>query len=143
MGNPNYTIDETLTANAGKNFLAILSAAQADQVKGIVDLQRSALNEIVEKREAISTELRKFITSQTADSSSVLTLSERYGELDGEMSYYYATTFSQIFNSLSSDQKDKLFSLAENLGYINPVGAFLYSQPIDIPEIINTDFMFK
>jgi len=143
MGNPNYTIDETLTASAGQNFLAILTTTQADQVKGIVDLQRSALTELVAKREAVSTELRKFLASQTADSSTVIALSERYGELDGEISYYYATTFSQVYNALSDEQKTKLTSLADQLGYIDPDGAFQYSQPISMPEIMNTDFMFK
>ncbi|MCX6243474.1 MAG: hypothetical protein NTU98_02120 [Bacteroidetes bacterium] len=143
MGNPNYTIDETLTASAGQNFLSILTTTQADQVKGIVDDQRNALLEIVAKREAVSTELRKFLASQTADSATVIALSERYGELDGELSYYYATTFTQVYNSLSTDQKTKLTQLAGDLGYIDPTGAFQYSQPIAMPEIINTDFMFK
>jgi hypothetical protein len=143
MGNPNYTIDETLTASAGMNFLAILSTEQAGQVKEIVDLQRTALTELVQKREAIATELRKFLASQEADSSAVIALSERYGELDGEISYYYATTFSQVYNTMSDEQKTKLTGLADQLGYINPGGAFQYSQPIGMPEIINTDFMFK
>ena len=143
MGNPNYTIDETLAASAGQNFLAILTTTQANQVKAIVDLQRSALAELVAKREAVSTELRKFLASQTADSSAVIALSERYGELDGEISYYYATTFSQVYNSLSDEQKTKLTGLADQLGYIHPGGAFQYSQPVAMPEIMNTDFMFK
>jgi len=143
MGNPNYTIDETLTASAGQNFLTLLTADQASKVKGIVDLQRSALAEIVLKREAISTQLRKFLTSSTADQASVLALSQRYGELEGELSYYYATTFSQVFNTLSNDQKTKVLALANQLGYINPTGGFLYSEPIPMPVIKNTDFMFK
>lgn len=143
MGNPNYTIDETLTASAGQNFLALLTTDQASKVKGLVDLQRSALAEIVLKREAISIQLRKFFTSSTADQASVLALSQRYGELDGELSYYYATTFSQVYNTLSNDQKTKLLALANQLGYINPTGGFLYSEPIPMPEIKNTDFMFK
>jgi hypothetical protein len=143
MGNPNYTIDETLTASAGQNFLAILTTSQADQLKGIVEQQRSALLELVDKREAISTELRKFMSSQTADSSVIISLSERYGELDGEISYYYASNFSQIHNSLSDEQKEKVLSLADDLGYIDPSGAFLYSQPINMPEIENTDYFFK
>jgi Spy/CpxP family protein refolding chaperone len=142
MGNPNFTINEQLTATAGQNFLAILSTSQASQVKGIVDLQRSALVELVAKREAISTELRKFLSSQTADSLSIITLSKRYGELDGELSYYYATTFSQVYNSLTNQQKEQVLNLAIQLGYIYPNGAFLYSQPINMPEIINTDFLF-
>jgi hypothetical protein len=143
MGNPNYTIDETLTASAGQNFLAILTPSQADELRGIVDLQRKALQELVDKREAISTELRKFLSSQIADSSTVLTLSERYGELDGELSYYYASTFSRIYNSLSDGQKEQVSSLANDLGYINPTGAFLYSQPVPMPEIENTDYFFN
>jgi len=143
MGNPNFTINEQLTATAGQNFLAILSTSQASQVKGIVDLQRSALVELVAKREAISIELRKFLSSQSADSASVLTLSKKYGELDGEISYYYAITFSEVYNSLSTEQKGKILTLTNDLGYIQPSGAFLYSEPIQMPEIINTDFMFK
>ena len=143
MGNPNYTIDETLTASAGQNFLAILTTTQADQVKGIVDLQRNALTELVTKREAVSTELRKFLASGIADSTTVIALSERYGELDGELSYYYASVFSQVYNTMSDEQKAKLTGLADELGYINPGGAFQYSQPVAMPEIMNTDFMFK
>jgi Spy/CpxP family protein refolding chaperone len=112
-------------------------------VKGIVDLQRSALIELVAKREAISTELRKFLSSQDADSLSVITLSKRYGELDGELSYYYATTFSQVYNSLTEEQKGKLQLLVNDLGYVHPSGAFLYSQPVAMPEIINIDFFFE
>ena len=143
MGNPNYTIDETLTANAGQNFLSILTTSQADQVKGIVDMQRNDLLEIVTKREAVSNELRKFMASQTADSATIISLSHRYGELDGELSYYYATTFTQVYNTLTADQKVKLTDLAGQLGYIASTGGFLYSQPIAMPEIINTDFLFK
>lgn len=143
MGNPNYTIDETLTASAGQNFLAILSTSQSDQIKGIVDLQRSALNELVERRTDISTELRKFLEAQTADSSSVIALSKRYGELDGEISYYYATNFAQVYNSLSLSQKEQLVGLADQMGYLDPTGGFLYSNPIPMPDIDNTDFFFK
>jgi hypothetical protein len=143
MGNPNFTIDETLTANAGQNFLAILTTTQSDKVKNIVNLQRDALTEIVAKRKAISTELRKFLSSQSADQASILALSARYGELDGELSYYYATTFTEVFNSFSDEQKTKLTKLSEDLGYSDPVGAFLYSEPTQMPDIDDTDFMFR
>jgi hypothetical protein len=143
MGNPNYTIDETLTANAGTNFLALMTTAQSDKMKSIVDLQRNALSELVAKREAISTELRKFRSSGIADQATVLSLSERYGELDGELSYYYATIFTEVYNSFSAEQKIKLIKLANDLGYMNPTGAFLYSEPIKMPVINNTDYMFK
>lgn len=143
MGNPNYTIDETLTAEAGQKFLALLNSAQADLVRGIVDQQRNALSELVTMREAISTELRKLLVSQTADSATVMTLSARYGELDGELSYYYATTFTQVYNTLTQEQKTKILQLANDLGYLDPPGGFLYSAPIQMPAIENTDHFFK
>ncbi len=142
MGNPNYTINEQLTASAGQNFLNILTTEQAEQVRGIVDLQRSALTELVAKRELISQQLRKFLSGQTADSATVISLSRRYGELDGELSYYYATVFTNVYNSLSDAQKAALLSLANQLGYTHPAGAFLYSQPVQMPEVMNTDFLF-
>ena len=143
MGNSNYTIDEKMTADAGTNLLAILSTSQADQIRGIVDLQRASLTELVVRRTDISTELRKFMAAQTADSTSVIALSKRYGELDGQLSYFYATNFSSVYKSLTTDQKAKVLALANTLGYINPTGAFLYSQPIAMPTVTNTDFMFK
>jgi hypothetical protein len=143
MGNPNYTIDETMTANAGQNFLSILTTNQAAQIKGIVNLQRNALMELVQKRTDISTELRKFLTAKVVDYNKVLSLSKRYGELDGELSYYYATIFSQVYKALTTEQKSKLTALAASLGYISPTGAFLYSQPITMPAIPNTDFLFR
>ncbi len=143
MGNPNFTIDETLTASTGQNFLAILSTAQAALVKEIVNQQRNAITEIVAKREAVSTELRKFLSAKSADLSTVLSLSKRYGELDGELSYYYATAYSKVYNTMTQDQKAKLIALANQLGYIDPAGAFLYSEPVPMPSIKNTDFMFN
>ena len=143
MGNPNYTIDETLTANAGQNFLAILTADQAAKMKSIVDLQRNAIAGLVAKRTAISTELRKFKSLQTADEATVLSLSEQYGEMDGELSYYYASIFTQVYNTMSDDQKAQLLKLANDLGYIDPTGGFLYSEPVQMPAIENTDFMFQ
>ena len=143
MGNPDYTIDEKMTADAGTNLLAILNTTQADQMRGIVDLQRSSLTELVIRRTDISTELRKFLAAQNADSTSVMSLSKRYGELDGQLSYYYAVTFSDVYHSLTTDQKAKVLALAKALSYTSPAGAFLYSQPIALPTVINTDFMFK
>ena len=143
MGNPNYTIDETLTANAGQNFLAILTAGQAVKMKSIVDLQRNAIAGLVAKRMAISTELRKFKSLQTADEATVLSLSEQYGEMDGELSYYYAKIFTEVYNTMTDDQKAQLLKLAGDLGYKDPSGGFLYSEPIQMPGIETTDFMFQ
>ncbi len=142
MGNPNYTINEQLTASAGQGFLAALPAPQAALVSGLVDVQRSALLEIVTRRTEIATLLRKFQAGQTPDSAALIALSARYGELDGALSYSYATRFSKVARALTTEQKAKVTALADGLGYVAPTGAFLYSAPIPMPTIENTDFLF-
>jgi hypothetical protein len=143
MGNPNYTIDEQLTANAGQNFLNILSPDQYSLITGLVNDQKTPLLALVDTREDVSNELRKFLAGTTASSTTVQTLSEQYGKYDGEIIYAYATAFSQVYKSMNSTQKSQLLALANGLGYINPAGAFLYSAPIGMPEVENTDYMFK
>jgi hypothetical protein len=143
MGNPNYTINEQLTASAGEDFLRVLSDSQKTLVTGLVDMQKSDLLEIVNRRKDISTQLRRFMVEESIDSASVMSLAQRYGELDGKIVYYYTTHFANIAQSLTSAQRTQLASLASGLGYINATGAFLYSQPIAMPEILNTDFLFS
>ncbi|PWB74035.1 hypothetical protein C3F09_04505 [candidate division GN15 bacterium] len=142
MGNPNYTIDEQLTARAGEDFLKILTPAQAAMVTSLVDSQRTALNALVDKRRAISTHLRHFMTVESIDSAAVMSLSEEYGHLDGDICYWYATAFAKVYSLLTTDQKTRLSALADSLGYVPATGAFLYSQPIAMPTISNTDFLF-
>ncbi len=143
MGNPNYTIDEQLTASAGQSFYDILTTDQYNTMSGVVDLQESALLALVDTRELISTELRKFLADNTASLETVLSHSESYGEYDGEIIYLYATYFAQVYHSLSVDQKSQITDLANDLGYVDPPGAFLYSAPIEMPSIDNTDFLFE
>ncbi len=142
MGNPDYTINEQLTASAGQDFLAALPAPQAALVTGLVDVQRSALHEIVDRRTDIATLLRKFQAGETPDSATVIALSARYGELDGQIGYSYATRFSNVAHDLGTGQESAVEALADSLGYLPPPGAFLYSAPIDMPAIRNTDFLF-
>ena len=82
------------------------------------------------------------MSGQPVDSSSVITLSARYGELDGQMGHWYATHFTNAWNALTTMQKAQLTASADSLGYLPPPGAFLYSSPIPMPAIINTDFRF-
>jgi len=142
MGNPNYTIDEQLTARAGTTFLAALNDSQKTLVTGLVDVQKSDLYKIVDARQSISEELRQFLSGAEADSATVVSLSRQYGELDGEIVYNYAMHFAQVGQSLSDIQQSRLTALADSLGYTVPTGAFLYSRPIAMPEIPNTDFLF-
>jgi hypothetical protein len=143
MGNPNYTIDEQLTARAGEDFLTALADSQAALVTGLVDVERADLYEIVATRRDISLQLRRFMTSTSIDSVAVMALSERYGELDGAIVYSLATNFVRVHRSLDSVQRAALTALADSLGYVPASGAFLYSQPIGMPAIIDTDFLFS
>lgn len=141
MGQKNYTISTSLTGDSGEQFLATLNTVQRERITSIVDLQRADLQEIVKTRQAISTELRKFITGNTADKTKVLALSKRYGELDGEISYYYATRFAEVWKSLTTTQKAAMVKLRNMT--LTPKGAFVYSEPIAIPQIANSDALFS
>jgi hypothetical protein len=142
MGNPNFTIDESLTGRAGEEFLAILPDSERAKVAALTDIQKNDLNEIVQKRRDIAVQLRRFMSESAIDSASVMALASRYGELDGEIVYNYAASFAHAANSLSASQRSRVIALADSLGYVSPSGAFLYSQPIAMPSIANTDFLF-
>jgi len=141
MGKRNASISTSLTADSGDQFLDILTASQRRRITELVELQRNALREIVSTRRKIAVELRRFIKGDTPDQGRVLELSRRYGELDGEISYYYATRFAAVGGILTDAQKQKLMRL-RNLDGDTCRGAYLYSRPIATPDIINTDFLF-
>ncbi len=142
MGNPDYTIDEQLTARAGEDFQQVLTANQAALISGLVDTQKTDLFAIVDTREEISTELRRFMSDTAIDRAAVMSLSEQYGELDGAIVYEYATQFAAVNSTMTSSQRNELESLVSAIGYLHPDGAFLYSQPIAMPVIENTDYLF-
>ena len=145
MGNPDYTISSTLTGDIGQALLETLTADQARLVTDLVDTQKPALQEIVERREDVATLLRQFMTGGTPDETVVLSLMERYGELDGEIIYRYANAFTQVNSSLTAEQQAQLMALRTDIlgeDMLYPTGAYLYSQPIAMPEIPNSDFLF-
>jgi len=143
MGNSDYTIDSALTGNMGQTVLDLLTTEQAKILIDIVDTQSEALNGIVNVRESVSQQLRKYIEGLTVDNDNVLQLMEYYGELDGEIIYLYAMKFAELNESLSSEQKTDFAQLrVQILGDFDPDGAYLYSNPIEMPEIRNTDFLF-
>ncbi len=141
MGKQNYSISTSLTGDSGEAFLATLTDAQRKLITDLVDLQRQDLEEIVKTRRAIATELRRFQKGESADQDKVLALSKRYGELDGEMSYLYATAFAKVGKTLTAQQKAKLARMRTS-NPSDPKGPFLYSTPINMPKIENTDFLF-
>jgi hypothetical protein len=141
MGKQDYSISTSLTGDSGEAFLATLTDAQRKRITDLVDLQRPDLDEIVKTRRAIATELRRFQQGESADEAKVLFLSKRYGELDGEMSYLYATAFAEVGKTLTAQQKEKLARMRTS-NPSDPKGPFLYSDRIKMPKIENTDFLF-
>lgn len=142
MGNANYSISTSLTGDSGEAFLAALTDSQRRLVTSLVDQQRTNLNEIVKTRRAIATELRRFMKEASVDKEKVMALSKRYGELDGEISYYYAIAFAQVAKTLSAEQKAALLKLRNLDAKFTCKGAYLFSRAIERPEIPNTDFLF-
>jgi hypothetical protein len=141
MGNPNYSIDTSLSQSGGSRFLATLTPAQASLINILTETQRTDMGLIVERRTDISKLLRGYLTNTAVDTSTVLSLSETYGRLDGEVSYYYAKNFSKVNWTLTTAQKDTMMKI-RNLDDYPCNGAYLYSDPISMPTIQNTDFLF-
>ncbi len=145
VGSPGYQIDTALTQVKGTKFLeTILTTPQALQITSLVDTQRVDLDSIVSKRTQISTLLRGFLSGNTVDSLQVIALSEQYGALDGKLSYYYATAFSSVGNSLTQVQMDSLVALRDLDDFpYDSDSAYLYADIISTPTIPNTDFLFN
>ena len=173
IGVEGYNIDEQLTATAGAALIdsskGYVSSSQATLITSLVDIQRENLyagtSNIVKARTDISTALRSLITTtepsddfKAAVLAEVLEKSAIYGELDGENNYYYANFFTQLYASLTDDQKAKLATLRESImsgtyddgtpfDFSVATTPFLYSAEITDttvldPYISNTDDLF-
>jgi hypothetical protein len=145
MGNPDYTISSTLTADMGNAFLAALTPAQQQWVTNLVTVQKPYLYDLVTVRSNVSSRLRQLMSTNVIDTNTVLALCRRYGELDGMIVYSFATHFTQVGQSLTTNQQAQLVALRTSLLGSNlyyPSGAYLYSAPIAMPAITNTDYLF-
>jgi hypothetical protein len=145
VGNPDYTIDTTITGNLGASLLAALDTTQSGLINGLIEAQRSDLDQIVATRRAVATELRKFIAGGTADQASVTNLMKTYGELDGSLVYRYAVAFSKVGQSLTDSERAALTAMrAKLLGTLAvPKSAYLYSRAISLPSIPDVSFLFS
>ncbi|MCX6080472.1 MAG: hypothetical protein NTW32_13145 [Chloroflexi bacterium] len=145
MSDPTYSIPTNLTGDLGQTMLDKLTPDQAQLITSLVTTQKPSLQGLVDVRTQISNELRKYLTGGVADKATILSLSDKYGAFDGEIIYNMAVNFSKVDQSLSADQKTQMTALrTELLGdQAHPTGAYLYSEPITMPEIPNTDFLFK
>ena len=143
MGKKDFDISTSVTGDSGKEFLNMLTDVQRKEILAVPDLQRKALTEIMQVRKAISEELRLFLAGKTPDKVKLMTLGTRYGKLDGEMSYYYATAFARVKKTLSSEQKAQLMKLRNLDGYTSAPG-YLYSTALkELPPMSDTEAFFK
>jgi Spy/CpxP family protein refolding chaperone len=140
MGNPDYFISTATTGDKGQEFLKILNDSQRALITGIIDAQRADLQEIASIRTQVAQELRKSLTGGTIDKAKVYTLIERYGALDGKMSALYAQRFAEVNKTLTDTQRSALVTLRDLT--VVPQGAYLFSTPIAMPTMLNTDYMF-
>lgn len=141
MGKKDYAISTSLTGDRGVAFLAALNDSQRKLITDLVGLQRKKLEEIVGTRRSIAAELRRFQKGEPADRAKVLSLSRRYGQLDGEISCLYATAFAEVGKTLTAQQKEKLGSMRSS-NPSDPKGPYLYSSVCSTPKIGGTDFLF-
>ncbi len=145
MSDPTYSIPTNLTGDLGETMLQKLTPEQAKLITSLVDVQKPSLQGMVDAREQISIELRKFKDGKAADQATVMNLMAQYGAYDGEIIYNMAVNFAAVKNSLSAEQQAELGALRTELlsDQSHPNGAYLYSQAISMPEIPNSDFLFK
>jgi len=130
MGKRDYDISTSRTGDSGRDFLEqVLTPSQRTQITGILPKQQKAIAETLHVRRAIALELRKYLAGQTPDRAKVLTLGRRYGELDGEMSWLYATAFANVNRTLTVSQRAALVKLRNLDGY-KSAEAYIYSRPI-------------
>jgi hypothetical protein len=142
MLNPNYSIDTSLSQSGGQRFLNTLGTDQRALITELPTIQKSKMLDIVARRTDISKLLRGYLTGGDVDTNEVLTLSEEYGQLDGIISYYYATNFSKVNWTLTTVQMDTLMKI-RNLDDYPCNGAYVYSESISMPAIENTDYLFS
>ncbi len=142
MGKRDYDISTSVTGDSGKDFLNTLTENQRQNITAIPDLQRKDLQEIIDLRRAIAMDLRKFLKGGQADKAKVIALGRRYGDLDGEMSYFYATAFAKVNRTLTNEQRKALVKLRGLDGYTS-APAYIYSSPVrEEVKLPNTDNFF-
>lgn len=140
MGNKGYSISTSLTGDAGKSFLDILNADQRKLVEDLPLLQKNNMDQIVRLRGETAVLLRKFMAGEHPDKETILDKIREYGKEDGALSYHYATVFASINQTLTQDQRTRLKAL-RGLD-VFPSGIYLFSDPISMPENLNTDLFF-
>lgn len=143
MGKRDYDIPTTITGNSGKTFLELLNEEQRELITGIIPRQKPLLQEIVRVRQQVSEQLRRYLDGGEPDRALVLSLGRRYGKLDGEMSFLYASAFARVNQTLTTEQRAVMEKLRNLPGY-TPAPYYLYSQAMKrSPAMGSTDSFFS
>ena len=130
MGKRDFDISTSRTGDSGRAFLEeVLTEPQRAQITEILAKQRKMILETIEVRRAIELELRKLLAGKTPDRQKIVALGRRYGELDGEMSWLYATAFARVNRTLTEAQRASLMKL-RNLDDYQSAEAYIYSRPL-------------
>jgi Spy/CpxP family protein refolding chaperone len=138
MGKRDFDISTSRTGDGGRDFLEqVLNESQRAEITSILAKQKKAINETITVRRAISQELRKLLTGGTPDQQKAIALGRHYGELDGEMSWLYATAFARVNHTLTDTQRAALMKLRNLDGY-KSAEAYIFSRPLggklDLPD---------
>ena len=142
MGQRDYDIPTSLTGDSGAAFMDMLSSGQRAAMMRLIAQQRGTLGEIVQVRRNISTRLRGFLTGAPPSEQQIITLGRRYGQLDAELAYMYATTFTEIYQSMNSAQKQRLQELRSH--HSRETGtAYIYSDRIRMENLPDSSVFFN
>lgn len=142
MGKRDFDISLSRTSDSGRDFLETLNSEQKSQIRSVIELQRSALKEAVELRRKISIELRKFLAGQVPDKAAVVSMCRKYGELDGRMSWLYATAFARVNKTLTDDQRTRLMKIRD-LDEYKSAPYYVYADAArDQPPLKSADALF-
>ncbi len=143
MGQKDMDISTSITGDSGAEFLATLTPEQRSWVTETVELQRQALAEVAILRQKISEQLRLYLAGKKPDTESLMELGRRYGELDGEMSYYYADAFAKVAKTLTTEQRQKLMKLRNLDNYVSAPYYIYSAAQKNAPEIGDISGFFK
>ncbi len=138
----NYRISTALTGDSGARFLRILDKQQKSQITNLIQRQKPFLMEMISVRESIATEIRKIFRGKAASQKTIVSLSRKFGELDGEIAYLYANAYTNIKTSFSQSQLQEATQI-RNISQYQCKGAFIYAEPSQIPNIENLTSFFK
>ncbi len=142
MGKRDMDISTSITGDSGAEFLNLLHADQRKLVTSTIEKQRTALKEIASLRQKIAGQLRLFLSGKTPDRNALLAMGRRYGELDGEMSYYYADAFARTAKTLTAEQKSAMMKLRNLDGYASAPYYIYSAAQQDTPPTGDTGRFF-